>query len=154
MQNTDKIQAFWKRFLQTTGRPADTQYIDCYHFTDNEKLANALLELTLSGKKTATSSLFPLYEMEGDPLPVPGDLSVITDWEGTPKCVIETKSVRIIPFRDMTFDVCKREGEDESLESWRQNHIRAFERETAENGLAFTWDIPVVFEEFAVAYRA
>ena len=86
MNNTEEVQAFWQRFLKSTARPSDTRYIDCYHFTADEKLANELLALTLSGKKAATTSLHCLYGMEGDPLPQPGDLSIITDWEGTPKC--------------------------------------------------------------------
>lgn len=153
MKNPETVQAFWERFLQSSGRPANTRYLDCYHFTADETLANELLALTLRGQKAATTSLFHLYELDGDPLPEPGDLSVITGWDGVPRCVIETTAVRIIPFQDMTFDICKREGEDDTLESWRANHLRAFERDEAEYGFTFTWDMPVVFEDFKVIYR-
>lgn len=153
MQNNEKIKAFWNRFLQSTGRPAATKYIDCYHFTADEKLANDLLALTLAGQKAATTSLHCLYEMEGDPLPKPGDLSIVTDWDGNPRCVIENQEVLVIPFQDMTFDICKREGEDDTLESWRKNHLLSFERDAADNHFTFTWDMPVVFEDFEVIYR-
>lgn len=153
MQHTETIQAFWERFLQHSKRPSSTRYLDCYHFTADETLANQLLELTLAGQKTATTSLHCLYEMEGDPLPRPGDLSIVTDWEGNPRCVIETRSILIIPFQDMTFDICKREGEDDTLESWQRNHLQSFERDAAENNFTFTPDMPVVFEDFAVVYR-
>lgn len=86
-------------------------------------------------------------------MPKVGDLSIVTDFEGSPKCVIETRNVTIVPFSEMTFDICKREGEDDSLESWREGHIRFFTEEGKLVGFEFREDMPVVFEDFEVIYK-
>ena len=71
-------------------------------------------------------------------------ISIVTDWEGIPKCVIETTNVMIIPFKEITFDICKLEGEDDNLESWREGHINFFSREGKELGYTFTEDMPKI----------
>ena len=65
-------------------------------------------------------------------------ISIVTDWEGIPKCVIETTNVMIIPFKEITFDICKLEGEDS--------------REGKELGYTFTEDMPVIFENFKMVF--
>lgn len=70
-----------------------------------------------------------------------------------PKCVIETTNVRILPFKDVTYDICKLEGEDDSLESWRKGHISFFKEEGKKSGYEFSEEMPVVFEEFEVVYQ-
>ena len=112
-----------------------------------------MLSLVLEGKKKATSSSFKAYEKEGSNLPKIGDLSIVTDWDGNPRCIIETKNITIIPFKDITYDICSREGEDDSLESWREGHIRFFSNEGKEIGYEFTEDMLVVFEDFEVIYQ-
>lgn len=146
-------QKFWDDFLRETGRNKDTKYLDCFHFELTEKWANKLLELVLEGKKKATSSSLKAYEIEGERIPENGDYSIVTDWEGNPKCVIETVNVRILPFKEITFEICSLEGEDDSLESWRKGHIRFFEAEGKELGYDFSEDMPVIFEEFEVIYK-
>ncbi len=120
------VDEFWNTFLLETGKNKDTKYIDCFHFELTEKLANELLSLVLSGQKRATAASLYAYEINGDRIPQTGDYSIVTDWEGNPRCIIETIDVTILPFKDVTFDICKREGEDENLASWRDGHIRFF----------------------------
>lgn len=147
------IEEFWSKFLQETNREQNTKYIDCFHFELTEKLANELLELVLIGQKKATASSLLAYELNGERVPRIGDLSIVTDWNNDPKCVIETTNITIIPFKDITYEICKREGEDDNLESWRQGHIRFFMSEASELGYTFTEDMPVVFEDFKVIYK-
>lgn len=148
------IDAFWQKFLQETGRSPDTRFFECFHFELSEKWANALLALVLSGKKRATAGSLKSFEAKGSPPPKPGDLSVITDWNGNPHCVVETTAVTVLPFRDITFKICSREGEDDCLESWRRGHRRFFTEEGRELGYEFSEDMPVVFEDFRVVYTA
>jgi uncharacterized protein YhfF len=150
---TDEVNVFWQEFLRATGRPADTVPYEVFHFCMSEDLANSLLELVLAGRKTATTSSLPLYEVVRERPPRPGDLSVVTDWTGTPHCIIETTEVRTMPFSEMTFEICKREGEDETLESWQQGHARVFTEEGTQMGYAFSPDMPILFEDFKVVYR-
>ena len=112
------VDEFWNAFLLEKGKDDDTQYIDCFHFELTEKWANELLRLVLLGQKQATSSSLLAYKISGDRIPQICDYSIVTDWDGNPKCVIETTNITILPFKDITFDVFKREGEDDSLESW------------------------------------
>ncbi len=153
MKQEQRITQYWQGFLQETNRGADTKYFECFHFCHTEALANSLLQLVLDGTKKATSSSLLSYQARNEPLPQVGSLSIVTDFAGNPRCVIETKSVMILPFKDMTFDISKREGEDDTLESWQQGHIKFFTIDSAENYYEFSWDMPVVFEDFEVVYR-
>ena len=148
----ETVALFWKDFLTKTERPLDTPGFEVFHFCLKEEDAGALLKLVLEGKKRATASSLTIYEMEGQPVPKVGDLSIVTDFAGIPHCVIETTAVTILPFRDMTFDICSREGEDDTLESWQEGHVRFFTAEGKAAGFEFTWDMPVVFEDFEVVY--
>lgn len=148
-----KIDIFWKAFLRETGRCETTKYLDVFHFELTEKWANELLSLVLIGQKKATSSSLWGYEIEGERVPEAGDLSIVTNWEGVPRCVIETIAVKIIPFLDITYDICRREGEDNTLESWRAGHIHFFKEEGNELGYEFRDDMPVIFEDFEVVYQ-
>ena len=117
-----------------------------------EKLANELLSLVLKGQKKATSSSIHSYELTGDKMPQVGDYSIITDWNGNPKCIIETTNITILPFKDITFEICVREGEDDTLESWQRGHKNFFISEGKELGYEFSEDMPVVFEDFRVVF--
>lgn len=148
-----EIDLFWNRFLEEAGYEKDTKCLEVFHFELTEYLANELLKLVLEGKKKATASSLISYEKEGSKIPTKGDLSIVTDWNGNPKCVIETKEILIIPFKNITYDICKREGEDDCLETWREGHIRFFEKESKEVGYEFTEELLVVFEDFEVVYQ-
>lgn len=153
MNINGKAKLFWEAFLAETKRPPDTAYYECFHFDNNEASANELLALVLAGKKMATASSLTVVEAEGNRMPRVGDLSIVTDWDGNPHCVIETTAVMTLPFRDMTYDICKREGEDDTLSSWREGHTRFFQDEGKQYGFAFSEDMPIVFEDFKVIYR-
>ena len=148
------IESFWAEFLSKTGRDPDSRYLECFHFDLNEHSANSLLALVLAGKKRATASSLHAFAAEQMGLPKPGSLSIVTDWAGVPHCVIETTAVTILPFREVTFEICSREGEDDSLESWQRGHTRFFTEDGKALGYEFSEDMPVVFEDFAVVYRA
>ena len=79
--------------------------LEKWHFELTEGACNYLLDLVLKGQKKATSSSVLGYQIEGEEIPKEGNLSVITDWDGNPRCVIKTTRVRIIPYKDMTFDI-------------------------------------------------
>ena len=127
--------------------------IEKWHFETNEKACNYLLDLVLKGQKRATSSSADGYLIENRALPKVGDLSVITDWADTPRCVIRTTSVRVLPYKDITFEIAKLEGEDDSIDSWRKNHERFFAEEGKEIGYEFSENMMVVFEEFEVVEK-
>jgi uncharacterized protein YhfF len=49
----------------------------------------------------ATAGLRSWYDEEGKPMPAPGDLSVILDGAGVPRCVIRTTAVETRAFGDV-----------------------------------------------------
>lgn len=108
--------------------------------------------MVLSGKKQATASSLLSYEIEGCRIPQIGDYSIVTDWKGNPRCVIETTNVIILPFNQITFDICKREGEDDTLESWQKGHRNFFMEDGKKLGYEFSENMPVVFEDFKVVF--
>lgn len=146
-------EEFWEEFLGEEKLPPETKYIDAFYFDNSGESANRLLELVLAGKKRATSSSAISYEICGERPPQAGDYSIVTDWGGKPYCVIKTVSVTVLPFKDMTFEICQREGEDSCLESWRKNHISFFTEEGKEEGYVFNEDMKIIFEDFEVVYR-
>lgn len=149
----DKINEFFTRFIQKTHRDKNTTYMDVYHFELTEYWANELLRLVLIGQKKATASSYEAFIIENEPLPKVGDLNIITDFAGNPRCVVETKQITIRPFKEFTFDIVKREGEDDNLESWRTGHTKFFTNEGKELGYTFSEDMKVVFEDFEVVYQ-
>jgi len=149
-----EIADIWNSFANSVGGIDETRFYEAFFFADDEESANALAELVLSGTKRATAGAVWAYEAEGKRLAAPGDLSVVTDWAGVPKCIIETVAVEIVPFNLVTAEFAATEGEgDGSLEYWRGIHRQCFSRECARHGRRFTEDMPVACERFRVVFR-
>ncbi len=151
----EKISSFWTEFEAELGRDVSSRFYEAFHFDDNEKSANGLLELVLAGTKRATASLVWAYEAEKAPLPKVGNLSVVTDWPGRPACVIETTIVEVVSFESVTDRFAAIEGEgDGSLRYWREVHWACFGRECLRIGREPSLQMPVVCEQFDVIYRS
>ncbi len=105
------------------------RYPDAKTFTfgDGPELCEELLALVASGAKTATC--MPLADVaEGrEPMPAVGRQDIATDWDGTPRLVIETVEVSLRPFHAVDEAFALAEGENDSLEGWRDDHRRYFE---------------------------
>lgn len=142
-------QQLWRRFADETGLAPETPY-ESWAFGDT---ADELAALVLSGKKTATASLYELYALDGEELPRAGEYSVILDSAGEAVCVLRTTRVYVARFDAVTAQHAAREGEgDGSLAHWRAVHERFFTQELAEYGLAFSPELNVVCEEFALLF--
>jgi uncharacterized protein YhfF len=99
-----------------------------FKFGDSAKMSADLLALVRAGKKTATCGALRDYP-EGSPdTPVVGRRDIALEWDDSPAAVIETLDVTICRFCDMTEDFALAEGENETLEGWREDHRRYFER--------------------------
>lgn len=148
------VAEFWNAYAKSVGGVDETRFYEAFFFADSEELANALAQLVLAGTKRATAGSVWSYEAEGKRLPVLGDLSVVTDWAGTPKCIIETVAVDIVPFNQVTAEFAATEGEgDGSLEYWRDAHRQFFTRECALHGRPFAEDMLVACERFEVVFQ-
>jgi uncharacterized protein YhfF len=150
----EHLAPFWATFLKAAGPAAGARFYEAFSFGDSESLANELAELVLRGSKRATAGSVWTFEARGKPLPQPGDLSIVTDWSGSPLCVIETKTLDVVPFREVGAEFAATEGEgDGSLFFWRDAHRQYFTRECDRIGRRFTEDMPVACERFEVVYR-
>jgi len=147
------IRAFWKEFQASVGYDASDRFYEAFHFDDNERDANDLANLVLSGVKRATAGLLWSYDAENKPPPEPGVLSVVTDWYSKPLCVMETTDVTIVPFAEVTEQFAATEGEgDKTLAYWRKMHWLYFGRECKRIGKEPSQSMPIVCEEFRVIY--
>ena len=102
---------------------------EAFHFELTQTLADSQLKLVLDNIKRATASSLYAYEIQQERLPQVNDFNILTDWAGTPFCVIKTTAVTILPFHKITFALCMREGEDDTLESWQKTHRAFFTKE-------------------------
>jgi uncharacterized protein YhfF len=148
------VEEFWSAFV--LARPdlagPESRY-EAWHFCDNQADADELVELVLAGRKRATAGALWSYEDEGEPVPQPGDFSVVTDWSGTARCVIRTTAVEIAPFNEVSAEFAAAEGEgDLSLAFWHEAHWAAFSREFEGTGRSPAPDMPVVCERFEVVF--
>ena len=148
------VEELWAAFL--TARPdavgPEAAY-SAWHFCDNQADADELAELVIAGRKRATAGALWSYEAEGEKLPEPGDLSVITDWSGAARAVIRTTAVEVVRFDEVTEEFAATEGEgDGSLAFWREAHWAAFSREFEGTARATSLDMPVVCERFEVVF--
>ncbi|MEM1367110.1 MAG: ASCH domain-containing protein [Cyanobacteria bacterium P01_H01_bin.15] len=148
------IKLFWATFLQKTERKSSTTPYGAFYFADTKQDANELASLVLSRIKRATASLLWEYKAERQNLPVPGNFSILTDWDGKPLCVLETVEVSIIPFEDVDEEFARIEGEgDGSLAYWREAHWAFFARECARLGREPSVRMPIVCEKFTIVYE-
>jgi len=155
MKEDNEVERFWLQFVEKQSEyqePASKDY-EVWHFCDNKEAANELAALAVNGIKTATSSLLWAYEAEGEMPPQVGDLSIITDWDGKPFCLVETIRIQIKPFNEVDRQVAYDEGEgDRSLEYWRRVHWDAFSRECESIGREPAETMPVINEWFRVLF--
>lgn len=138
----------WALFLEKNANLTD-EY-EAWAFGDS---ADELSALVLEGKKTATSSAYDLYAVDGEEIPKVGDYSVILDSEERAVCIIQNISVKTVPFCDVDSEFAAKEGEgDGSLEYWRRVHREFFSGCFSEANLEFNDSISLVLEEFRVVF--
>lgn len=96
-----------------------------WQFGWTARQATELVELVLSGAKTATAGPFADYEAEGEPLPEVGELGIVCDATGRPRALVRTDAVDVVPFDEVDEVHAAAEGEgDLSLDFWRRAHVR------------------------------
>ncbi len=156
MKYHQSVYDMWGTYLNTLSETAEgsKRRYTSYCFCNNEKDADAMAVLVKEGIKRGTTSLNYWYKRENEPLPRIGDLSIITDWAGVAQCIIRTKKVSVVAFKDVSDDMARIEGEgDGSLSYWKEAHTTVFEKEFESLGMKFSPAAEVVFEEFEVVFQ-
>jgi uncharacterized protein YhfF len=148
----------WATFASSdspAAAPAVGASFTCWQFGYGAEMADELLGLVLIGRKRATTGALRSYELEGEPLPRPGDFSVITDGRAIARCIIRTTRVEIRPFDEVDAAYARDEGEDDlSLEYWREGHWRYYCAELEQLGGVADPHMQVVCEHFEVVHPA
>lgn len=143
------VQEFWDGFIEAKGLDEDTDYTQLFRIGSNEGESNRLLKRVLRGKKRATTCLCT----DDDILPEKGEYCIITDWDGVPRCVTKVTRVQIIPFNKITLEQALKEGEDTTLEAWRETHRAVYARNAEQLDSEFSDDSKIIYEEFRVEYK-
>lgn len=87
-------------------------------------LRDRLVAAILSGRKTATSSLYEEYRRFGEDLPQVGQREIVVDSHQHPVCLTETVAVEVLPVSGISLDFALAEGEGfTSVEHWWQAHL-------------------------------
>ncbi|WKZ36564.1 MAG: ASCH domain-containing protein [Anaerolineales bacterium] len=151
-----RIEKYWNDFLAT--QPPDSPYRSKSYvaegFGDHPKLADELGALILNGIKTGTCSALWEWEVEGNPIPEGGLISITLNGAGEPICILETTEVTLRRYNEVDEDFARSEGEgDRSLAYWRDAHELFFSRVLARIGREFSEDMPLVCERFQVIYQ-
>jgi len=141
------VEEFWARYGGVPVCPPVTS------FGDSTSMQDELCELVLAGRKRGTASLGLWYGAERKFLPKAGELRVVVDGGGRPRCLIEILAVEERRFCEVDEAFAAVEGEgDRSLAYWRREHERFFGAELAAEGLEFSEQVRVVLETFRVVW--
>lgn len=116
-----------------------------FRFGDSEALCDRLLSLVRAGRKRATCGALRDFGPGGEVRPEVGRCDIALTWDGAPALVLRTVDVAECRFCDVEAGFALAEGENETLEGWRQDHRQYFER----NG-GWSEDMELLCERFEV----
>ncbi len=143
----NKVDTYWQEFCEQEGLN-DTQYKEAFQFG---VMADWLADLVVEGKKTATCSSFPIYKIEGEPLPQVGEYSIVLDGQEEPVAIIKEISVEVMPFNEIPEAFALAEGEGD-YEDWYTGHVEFFTSYLAKFNIQFDETMLTVCEQFKKVY--
>jgi uncharacterized protein YhfF len=122
-------------------------------FGDNKQIADEAAYLVLAGKKRATSPSLWELELIDEPVPKSGDYAIIINWAGYAQCIIQTTSVDITLYDEISPAFARLEGEgDGSLEYWRSQHWAYYHRVLHGTKYSPSGEMPIICERFNLIY--
>ena len=146
---------FWRGYLNSL--PAAVRPLHpCVEaaYPGDHKAGDELLDLYLTGEKTAGSSLVKDFEASGDPLPAAGNYWIFLDGRNNPCCILKTLSVIFHRFKDIPEEIAKAEGEgDCSVAYWKKVHEELYTPYLKKWRIADLQNAEVVTEFFEVVYK-
>ena len=77
--------------------------------------------------------------------------NILTNWDKTDRLLIETTSIKIVEFKDVTKEHAIKEGEGNlTLRYWRKVHKKIFKKELKLKGQKFNKHTKIICEEFKI----
>lgn len=139
-------------FFRHIGQPF--RPLPSWYFCDKQQDADECARLALLGvKRATTTSLLWLEKSQAEPMPKVGDVNIVTDWQGSAVCVIETNAVTIRLFSEIDENYARLEGEgDKSLAYWQKVHWAYYQSEMVEYDMQPSMEMPLVCEEFRCVF--
>ena len=135
--------------LQTQKEKSDIPEPIAEFFCADEYNTNECARLINAGIKRASCSMKSAYDIENEPYPVVGRLTVVLDWEENPVCIIKLTDVSICAFNEVSRDFAESEGEgDGTYEWWKSAHIKFFTEYAEQIGEVFTEQSDLILERF------
>lgn len=149
------ISEMWGAFLESNPEFKDEEIPESDYFHNNREDADRLAELTLKGKKKASSGLYRLYKQYNVDLPKVGAKQIVTDFDGKAQAIIQNISVDTIPFNEISKDYAILDmGTDiDALEKWKKAHWDFFESVLEESGEKPTEEMLVVCVRFETIWK-
>ncbi|SDE91298.1 Uncharacterized protein YhfF [Pricia antarctica] len=140
----------WNAFTESNPEFKKEELPESTFFHDNEADANRLAELIVNGKKKAGSNLYHWYEEVNADLPKIGTKSIVTDFDGKARAIIETIKVDTIPFHQISAAYAEMDMGTtiEPLKKWKKAHWDFFANALEESGKKPTEDMLIVCEKF------
>ena len=103
-------EQMWERPIQDYLNYRALTY-EVFSFGNTDIMADVLVQLVKAEKKTATSSVFCFYEMEGAALPQGGKLSILCNSKNEAECIMLTTKVYTTSFNLISKKHAYKEGE-------------------------------------------
>ncbi|WP_300055809.1 ASCH domain-containing protein [uncultured Roseobacter sp.] len=116
---------------------------EVFSFGDTPELIAVLTDLVRSGAKRATCSAVADIDAGRQEAPQVGRRDIALGPDDAPAFVIETLELRETTWETMPEEMALAEGENETLEGWRADHRRYYER----YGI-FAPDMKLIWERF------
>lgn len=142
---------FWNEFITKFPEYKHHSIPVSDHFCNDKINTDICADLVLKGVKKASCGLKILYDLKKEFFPEINQLTIITNWNKQPICVVKTKELVFRKFKDIDAEWAESEGEgDQTLEQWKETHRDYFQKQLDELGLMFTENVELICERFEV----
>ncbi len=143
------------------GASIDISGLIRWGFAEPGPLREELTALALAGIKTTTASLFVEFGLEGEAVPVTGQIDVLVDSDERPVAIVENVSVRTVRLADVDDQHAIDEGEGYAdaaafrvdHEAYWNGYIDRIRQGLGDPTFALTDDTQVVLERFRILER-
>ena len=144
----------WGDFLDAHLEFASERAPKVIHLYDNQTDADTAADLVCREIKRARTLSLKGMQLRHEKLPKIGDFYVLTDWQGMAKCILRTRSVKLLPYFAIREDHARLEGEgDKSLAHWKKLHWEHLQRELGPLGARVSESTIMVFEAFEMYFK-
>ena len=144
---------YWDKFLKEKCLDQEAKYAGVFGFEAKGFGGTERTAALLAGRKRAAFFSYASFAIDNEVLPVSDEHYIVLGADGSPLCVIKTTAVQVVPFDQVTMEMVAKEGEDSSVEEWREKTRENLEEEGQVVGFEFSPDIKLVYMEFEVVYR-